>query len=264
MAKSITRIILLCVLFAGVALVGLAQTAGEHLKQADDFYTQHKDKEALEAYLAAVKLDPKNYEALWKLSRSYVDVGDLVSPKEKDFEKRQQEFYKNAQIYGRKAVAANPNDTWGHFYLSAALGMYALMLGKKDQVNMSKEIKTEIDKAIELDPNNDLAHHALGRWQRRMAEIGGAQRLFGSILFGSIPKGSFEDSEKALKKASDLKPDYINHHLELGRTYVSLKKYDLAAQEFQKCLDLNEASSKDAAYKDEAKQELAAAKKKLK
>lgn len=39
---------------------------------------------------------------------------------------------------------------------------------------MSKEIKTAIDKAIELDPNNDLAYHALGRWQRTMAEIGGA------------------------------------------------------------------------------------------
>lgn len=67
-----------------------------------------------------------------------------------------------------------------------------------------------------------------------------------------------------MKKAVELKPDYINHHLELGRTYVSLKKYDLAAQEFQKCLDLNAASSKDGDYKDEAKQELAAAKKKIK
>jgi tetratricopeptide (TPR) repeat protein len=138
------------------------------------------------------------------------------------------------------------------------------MLGKKDQVTMSKEIKTAIDKSIELDPNNDLAYHALGRWQRRMAEIGGAQRFFGSILFGSIPKGTFEESEKAFKKAVELKPDYINHHLEFGRTYMSLKKYDLAAQEFQKCLDLNAASSKDGAYKDEAKQELAVAKKKLK
>jgi len=264
MAYLKTRIAFLFVLFAGVALIGSAQTADEHLKKGDDFYTQLKDKDALEEYLAAVNLDPKNYEALWKLSRSYVDVGDLISPKEKDFEAQQKKFYQNAATYARKAVAVNPNDTWGQFYLSAALGKYALMLGKKDQINMSKEIKTAIDKAIELDPNNDLAYHALGRWQRRMAEIGGAQRLFGSILFGSIPKGSFEESEKALKKATELKPDYINHRLELGRTYVSLKKYDLAAQEFQKCLDLNVASAKDEAYKDEAKQELAAAKKKIK
>jgi tetratricopeptide (TPR) repeat protein len=264
MAKMKAQITCLIVLLFSVGLFGFGQTAEEHLKKGDDYYTQLDNQKALEEYLEAYKLDSKNYEALWKLSRTYIDLGDLVSPKEKDYEAQQKQLYKNAQSYARKAVAANPNDTWGHFYLSASLGMYALMLGKKDQVNMSKEIKTAIDKAIELDPNNDLAYHALGRWQRRMAEIGGAQRLFGSILFGSIPKGSFEESEKALMKAVELKPDYINHHLELGRTYVSLKKYDLAAQEFQKCLDLNAASSKDSAYKDEAKQELAAAKKKIK
>ena len=75
------------------------------------------------------------------------------------------------------------------------------MLGKKEQIAMSKEIKTAIDRAIELDAANDLAYHALGRWQRRMAEIGGAQRLFGSILFGSIPKGSFEEAVKALTES---------------------------------------------------------------
>jgi tetratricopeptide (TPR) repeat protein len=254
----------LFILLFSLALFGLAQTAEDHLKKGDDYYTQLDNQKALEEFLAANKLDPNNYEALWKLSRTYIDLGDLVSPKEKDYEAQQKQLYKNAQSYARKAVIANPNDTWGHFYLSASLGMYALMLGKKDQINMSKEIKTAIDKAIQLDPNNDLAYHALGRWQRRMAEIGGAQRLFGSIIFGSIPKGSFEASETALKKAVELKPDYINHRLELGRTYVSLKKYDLAAQEFQKCLDLNLASSKDQAYKDEAGQELAAAKKKIK
>jgi len=46
-----------------------------------------------------------------------------------------------------------------------------------------------------------------------------------------------------------MKPDYINHHLELGRTYVSLDKYDLAVQEFQKCLDLKISLAKDNAYK---------------
>lgn len=264
MSKMRARITFLFILLFSLALFGLAQTAEDHLKKGDDYYTQLDNQKALEEFLAANKLDPNNYEALWKLSRTYIDLGDLVSPKEKDYEAQQKQLYKNAQSYARKAVIANPNDTWGHFYLSASLGMYALMLGKKDQINMSKEIKTAIDKAIQLDPNNDLAYHALGRWQRRMAEIGGAQRLFGSIIFGSIPKGSFEASETALKKAVELKPDYINHRLELGRTYVSLKKYDLAAQEFQKCLDLNLASSKDQAYKDEAGQELAAAKKKIK
>jgi tetratricopeptide (TPR) repeat protein len=259
------KIIILAAAFLllGTAAV-FAQTADEHLKKGDEYYGQLNDAQALEEYLAAAQADPNNYEAAWKACRSLVDVGDLLDTKVKGNEEKQKQYYKDAQAYGRKAVALNPNDTWGHFELSAALGKYALMLGKKDQIAMSKEIKTHIDTAIELDPNNDLAYHALGRWQRRMAEIGGAQRFFGSIFFGSIPKGSFEEAVKALAKAAELKPEYINHHLELGRSYVAMDKYKEAAGEFQKCLDLPGTTAKDPDYKKEAETELAAAKKKIK
>jgi tetratricopeptide (TPR) repeat protein len=89
-----------------------------------------------------------------------------------------------------------------------------------------------------------------------MAEIGGAKRALGSLIYGSIPRGSFEESEKWLLKAVELKPDYINHHLELGRTYLALKKYDLAAEEFKKCLELPESCAKDKILKEEAQAEL--------
>jgi tetratricopeptide (TPR) repeat protein len=144
------------------------------------------------------------------------------------------------------------------------MGKRLLLLSKKEQVDASKAVRAEIDKAIELDPANDLAYHALGRWHRRMAEIGGAKRFFGSILYGSIPKGSFEESEKYLKKAIELRPDFVNHHLELGRTYVSLGKYDLAAAEFQKAIDLPKTTSKDDVLKAEAQAELAKLKTKKK
>jgi tetratricopeptide (TPR) repeat protein len=241
-----------------------AQTADEQLKKGDEFYAQHKDAEALEAYLAAVQVDPKSYEAAWKACRSMIDMGDLVDLKAKGGEEKQKKFFKDSEAYARKAVGLNPNDTQGHFFLSAALGKYALMLGKKDQIAMSREIKTEIEKAIELDPTNDLAYHALGRWHRRIAEIGGAQRFFGSIFFGKIPKGSFVESEQALKKAAELKPDYLNHHIELARTYVAMDKYKEAVAEFQKTIDLPTSTSKDPEYKKEAEAEMAKAKKKVK
>jgi tetratricopeptide (TPR) repeat protein len=97
-----------------------------------------------------------------------------------------------------------------------------------------------------------------------MDEIGGAKRFFGSIVYGSIPKGSFAESEKALRKAIDLHPEYVNHYLELGRTLVALKKYDEAAQCFQKAIDLPKTTSKDDVIKADAKAELAKLKAKQK
>ena len=241
-----------------------SQTAADQIRQGDEYYAQFNDQKALEEYLAAAQAEPENYEALWKTARAYFDLGDLMDPKDESAKEKQRQFFTESLGYARKAVRANPNDTWGHFFVSAAQGKYVLTKGKKEQINASKTIKAEIEKAIELDPNNDLAYHAMGIWHRTMADIGGAQRFLGGMIYGSIPKGTNEESERNLQKAITLKPDYTNHHLELGRTYLAMKKYDLAKQEFQKTLELPNSTSKCDTYKKEAQAELDALKKKAK
>lgn len=257
--KKILFAFVVAALLAGPAL---AQTAAEHVQAGDQAYAGFDDAKALEHFQEALKLEPANYEALWKASRAMVDMADVIPATDKDVKARQQKLYTDAVALAKKAVAANPNDTWGHFQLAAANGKRLLMLGTKEQINASKEVKAEIDKAIELDPTNHLAYHALGRWHRRIAEISGAKRFFGNIIYGSIPKGSFEDSEKNLRKAIELHPEFVNHYLELGMTLVALKKTDEAAQCFQKAIDLPKTTSKDDVLKAQAKAELDKLKKK--
>ena len=250
------------VLAAALSVMGFAQTAAEHIQAGDQAFAQFNDQKALDHYSEALKLEPANYEALWKASRATVDLADIIPATDKDIKDRQMKMYTEATALAKKAVAANPNDTWGHFQLAASNGKRLLLLGKKEQIDASKAVRAEIDKAIELDPTNHLAYHALGRWHRRMDEIGGAKRFFGSIIYGSIPKGSFAESEKNLRKAIELHPEYANHYLELGRTLVALKKLDEAAGAFQKCIDLPKTTSKDDVVKAEAKAELDKLKKK--
>lgn len=251
------KILVLFILASALAIMGFAQTAAEHIQAGDQVYAQFDDQKALEHYSEALKLEPGNYEALWKASRAMVDIADVIPATDKDVKDRQMKMYTEATSIARKAVTANPNDTWGHFQLAAANGKRLLLLGKKEQIEASKAVRAEIDKAIELDATNHLAYHALGRWHRRMAEIGGAKRFFGGLIYGSIPKGSFVESEKNLRKAIELHPEYANHYLELGRTLVELKKFDLAAEAFQKCIDLPKSTSKDDVLKAEATAELA-------
>jgi tetratricopeptide (TPR) repeat protein len=262
MNKKSVFIAVFAVSFAVAAIFLCGQTAADHIRQGDGYYANFDDAKALDEYLLAAKAEPANYEALWKVSRAYFDLGDLVDSKEENAAGKQKKMYLESESYAKQAIKANPDDTWGHFFLSAAMGKHALLLGKKEQINMSKRIKAEIEKAIALDNSNDLAYHALGRWHRRMAEIGGMQRFFGGMIYGSIPKGTFEESERYFKKAIELRSDYTNHYLELGRTYLAMKKNDLAAQEFQKCLDAPIRTSKCHVYKQEAQQELDNLKKK--
>jgi tetratricopeptide (TPR) repeat protein len=243
-------------LVTALSVMGFAQTAAEQIQAGDQAYAQFDDQKALWHYSEALKLEPANYEALWKASRATVDIADVIPATDKDIKDRQMKMFTEATALAKKAVAANPNDTWGHFQLAASNGKRLLLLGKKEQIDASKAVRAEIDKAIELDPTNHLAYHALGRWHRRMDEIGGAKRFFGSIIYGSIPKGSYAESEKNLRKAIELHPEYANHYLELGRTLVALKKFDEAAEAFQKCIDLPKTTSKDDVLKIEAKAEL--------
>lgn len=250
------KILFVCAAAALLALPVLAQTAADHVREGDAAYAALDDARALEHYQAALALEPNNYDALYKASRAMVDLADVIPASDKDQKERQKTAYTEATALARKAVAANPNDTWGHFQLAAANGKRLLMLGKKEQIDASKQVRAEIDKALELDPANHLAYHALGRWHRRMAEIGGAKRFFGGIIYGSIPKGSFDESEKNLRKAIELHPEYINHYLELGLTLIELKKTDEAAQCFQKAIDLPKTTSKDDVLKEQARAEL--------
>ncbi len=270
MKKVLTLIAVLMIaavagLYAQAATAAQAETpktAADLIKAGDEAFAKFDDAEALKQYEQAAKLEANNYEALWKTSRAYLDLGDRMKPKNKAEQDQQIKLYLTSEDYAKKAVKVNPKDTWGHFFDSAAMGMHALQLSKKQQVNMSKKIKAAIDKSIELDPTNDLAYNALGQWHRTMAEIGGVSRFFGSIFFGSIPKGSFDESMKAFQKGIEIKPNYSNHHLQLGLTYIDMKKKDLAAKEFETAINCPILTSMCPDYIDQAKQELAKLKKK--
>lgn len=92
------------IFFVASAFFIFGQTLEENLRKGDEYYAQFNDQKALEEYLAAVQASPSNYEALWKVSRSYVDVGDLVDPKEKNYQEKQKKFYKEAEEIGRAHV----------------------------------------------------------------------------------------------------------------------------------------------------------------
>src|SRR5512139_1348789 len=133
--KKILFAFAVAALLAGPAL---AQTAAEHIQAGDQAYAVFDDAKALEHYQAALALEPANYEALWKASRAMVDIADVIPASEKDIKERQKKMYTDATALARKAVSANPNDTWGHFQLAAANGKRLLLLGKKEQIDASK------------------------------------------------------------------------------------------------------------------------------
>ncbi|MCK7541149.1 MAG: hypothetical protein MZV63_64820 [Marinilabiliales bacterium] len=97
------------------ALAGRARPGPDgrraHAGMGDQAYAAFDDAKALEHYQEALKLEPANYEALWKASRAMVDIADVipVTPAtKKSVEEQQKKMYTEATAIAKKAVAANP------------------------------------------------------------------------------------------------------------------------------------------------------------
>ncbi len=209
------------------------------LQKADALYAGFKPKEALNELLKVLQLDPQNHEALSKASRVYIDFGDAITETTADWQERKLKQYRIAEEYARKAIKADPDGTWGHFYVAVSLGKIAMRSSIPKQIDLAKEIRTEVEKAIALDPQNGYAYHVYGVWHRRMAEIGQMSRLLSvAVLWRSVPKGSLEKSVEYLKKAISLNPTVISHHLELAKTYIPMGQLELARDSLRTAQEL--------------------------
>jgi tetratricopeptide (TPR) repeat protein len=227
----------------------------QSLQRADQLYAAFKPKEALVELLRVVELDSENAEALSKIARVYIDFGDAIPESAPDWEAKRLKQYQVAEQYARRAVKADPNVTWGHFYVAASLGSMATVSPVAKQIDMAAEIRGAIEKSIALDPQNGFAYHIYGIWHRKMAEIGKMSRMFASVIYGrSIPTGTMEKSIEYLNKAVALNPTVIVSRLELARTYVAMENWSSARNYLTSIRELPIQFSDDAKHKQEAEQ----------
>jgi tetratricopeptide (TPR) repeat protein len=144
--------------------------------------------------------------------------------------------------------------TWGHFYVAASLGKIASISPITKQIDLSREIQAEVEKAITLDPDNGFAYHVYGIWHRRMAEIGQMSRVAATVFLGrTIPKGSMEKSIEYLNKAVSLNPKVISHRLELAKTHIAMGNLQLARTSLKSAQELPLQFSDDRQNKAEVK-----------
>jgi tetratricopeptide (TPR) repeat protein len=224
-------------------------------KSADRLYAQFKPKEAANELLKILRADPQNFEALIKLSRAYIDLGDMIPESTSDWKERRLKEYRTAEDYARRAIKANPNSTWGHFYLGASLGLTAVVSPVARQVELADEIRAALEKSLALDSNNGFAYHAYGVWHRKISEIGKMSRVFASVLYGrSLPQGSMEKSVEYLKKAIALNPTVIVSRLELANTYMAMEDFPAARTMLSSIRNLPIQFSDDAKHKQKAEE----------
>ena len=206
-------------LLAGVAVH--SEPVDDLVKMGDVFDQRLQAAEALKCYLPAVKLDPKDPQIPTRIARQYRHLmADASSKSEK------LRLGNLALDAGRRAAALGPSDSDAQLSVAISYGKMMTLLSSKEQVSASPRVKTAAEKAIALDPRNDLAWNVLGRWHRVLADVGGVKRALAGVIYGSLPVGSNEEAARCLEKAIALNPIRMMHYIELGRVYAQMGRKD--------------------------------------
>ncbi len=189
----------------------------------DQSFLQMNYADAITHYQA----DQKNPEAQWKMARAYICLAD-ISPLDK-----QKPLYYKAVEAAKQCIRLNDKDSNGHTWLGAALGNIANYEGSRSKVRLCTVIKQELDRALSLNPKDDIALSILGSFYRALGNTTWLERSLANTFLGSLPKGGFSESESAFKQAIQLSPGTLRHWFELGRLYQDWGKKEMASKTFQ-------------------------------
>ena len=216
---------------------------------SDDFSTKtFENEKSLDVLMKAYAADSNNYEILWRISRTYADIGELLPTVTQEEKTKQLETYQKSLDFAELAVKANPNATMGYTRRAIANGRVALFKGVWDSIDLVKQVRADCEKAIELDKNNPAAYYVLGRTNAKLCE---KPKIIRWPL--GLSWANYEDALANYEKAIALKPTFIMYRLDAARAYTEVDEYDKAKEQLTKIATLPTENQSDNQFRREAK-----------
>ncbi len=246
----------LLILQAAVALIVSAQplfpfqNRHSSLPGDNQFLAMHYSA-ALNSYDSLMRAGRDSAEVFWRMARAHICIGDVVEGDSSRY------HYRAAEGYARRAVTLDPSLPSARTWYAAALGSVALHEGGKTKIRMVWEVKRQLDTALALNPDDDIAWSILGSFYRALANLGWIERQLAALLFDRLPDGSYEEAESALLKAAALNPDAPRHWYELGLLYLDWDKPSLARKALETAAGLPFITARDKQNKVDALEKLA-------
>ena len=225
------------------------------ISEAHDLFLDHRVMESLQLFEDVSDEFPENYEALWGAARSAIAQG-LLS---RERRRIQNQWYKIAESYARRATEIEPENLVGLYWLLSAKGLRAVQSGAREASALGGEVYDLAHQVLDMDSLHAGAYHVLGVLNFRVRSLSWIQRFVARNFLGGgvMSLTSWENDERYLTRAVELRPEYILFHLDLGRMYLHRKRMEEARIQFQRVLELPILEPPDPRFQEIAERRLA-------
>jgi tetratricopeptide (TPR) repeat protein len=239
------------------------QNADELIQLSDAYNKEFKHQDALETLLEADELSPSNWEILWRISRTHVDMGNRMPETTEEEKNSKFEVYKTALNYADSAVKLAPDKSVPYVRRAIVNGKIALFEGVFSSIGTVKDVKNDCERAIQLENGDNyyqsLAHYVLARTHAKVSEKAYLLRL---------PLGlGWADMDTAIREyntAIKLKPNFRMYYLDLAKAYIREDEYEPAKENLLMVEKAPFILEEDDEYLEEARQLLTKVNEKIK
>jgi len=243
------RTILFLMCSAAIAFSSVGQNINQLITQGVALKNAYNEEAALDKFNAALKIDPNNFEAVWNASYCTAILGNRQATKSE-----QADWFRKANELADQALQLNPSSTDANYVKALAVGRLALISDTRTKLELSRDVKKYSELAIKYDKSNEKAWHTLGRWHYEVKELGATKMVLIKLIYGGLPKASYESAIECFKKAIALRPDYILYYLDLAKAYDGLHQDEKAILILNKALALKPESPDDAGRLEECRE----------
>jgi len=212
-----------------------AQSMDALIDECEKYYKEFNNEKALETLKKAEKIDPNNYDMLWRLSRTYVDIADKMPTSTGEQEDAQLAIFQKALDYADKAVKSKPDQSGGLLRRAIANGKIALFKGVFSVAGVVNSVRADVEKAIQLGNGGNfiqgVAHYVLGRTHAKTSEKWKPARAILGL--------GWADNEIALieyKKAIEIYPGYLMFYVDYANSLIREDDYKTAREMLNKAL----------------------------
>ena len=219
------------------------------IAEGDDYSEKLFDNQkALEKLQQAEAKDSNNYDILWRLSRTYVDIGEHLPARTDEEKEKQLAVYQQAFDCADKAIVVKPDGAMGYTRRAIATGRIALFKGVWGAIDLVKRTRADCEKAILLDSMNNGAYYVLGRTHAKLVEKPRIVRWPLGLGWANI-----EEAIKNYERAISIRPDFIMYRLDYARALVENDDYAKAREQLTLIATLPTKDEDDDQFRKEAR-----------